>query len=215
MTERENCICLQHAEATGLAKPHDCAVCGRGKLIGSEPFRVITADPPWPFSDKLPGPKRGAEKHYSVLSIQDIKEFPLPRIADDALLFLWRVAGMVEEAYEVARAWDFQPKTEIVWVKTAKGGTGLHFGMGHYVRAAHETCIIARRGKGKVRDRSVRSVFFAGTSGRSHSAKPPEFYRLVETLAEGPYLDLFSRTHRKGWTCIGNEIEARHLRAAE
>ncbi len=27
-------------------------------------YRVLTADPPWPFKDKLPGKGRGAAKHY-------------------------------------------------------------------------------------------------------------------------------------------------------
>jgi len=35
----------------------------------SEPFRTIVADPPWPFGDKLPGPKRGAVKHYKGMSL--------------------------------------------------------------------------------------------------------------------------------------------------
>lgn len=39
----------------------------------SEGYRVICADPPWAFKDKLPGLGRGAKKHYQVLSILDIQ----------------------------------------------------------------------------------------------------------------------------------------------
>lgn len=82
----------------------------------------------------------------------------------------------------------------------------LAFGMGRYVRGAHETCLIARRGKGKVRNKSVRSVFFAPAG--AHSEKPEEFYQLVEQLAEGPYHELFARRRRPGWTCEGDELPA-------
>lgn len=191
----------------------------------SEPFRVVCADPPWKFADALPGASRGAEKNYGVLSVEDIRERRfiggelLDRVADDAYLFLWRVAAggsiktptMVEEAYAVARAWSFAPKTEVVWRKQTVNGK-RHFGMGHHVRAEHEVCIVATRGKPKPLSRSVRSVFDAsapsGPNGRAiHSAKPPEFYHdVVEKMYNGPYLELFARSRRDGWTCVGNEL---------
>lgn len=173
----------------------------------SEPARVVVADPPWSFGDKLPGKGRGAEKHYVVLDQAGIEAFPLPPIAADALLFLWRVASQPEEACRVVRAWGFTPKSEIVWLKKSSGGKP-HFGMGRYVRFAHEVCIIASRGRGllQIRDHSVRSTFEAPT-GR-HSEKPEVFYDIVERLSAGPYVELFARRHRPGWQCFGNELEA-------
>lgn len=176
----------------------------------AEPARVLVADPPWLFGDSLPGKGRGASKHYGCLPLNEICEFALPPLADDALLFMWRVASMQREALAVVEAWGFELKSEIVWKKLTKTGK-RHFGMGHYVRAEHEVCLIARRGKGKVRDRSVRSVFEAQT-GR-HSAKPDEFYGLVEQLAEGPYLEMFARRPRPGWSCWGNELEGGYVAA--
>ena len=41
---------------------------------------------------------------------------------------------------------------------------------------------------------------------RQHSRKPEEFYRYVESRSKGPYLDLYSRTLRKGWSCVGNQV---------
>jgi len=201
-----------------------------------EPFRTIVADPPWPYADKLPGAKRGAEKHYSTLPMNRIESFLRDRgfpIADDALLFLWRVAPMQSEALGVMREWRFQQKSEIVWCKSVRddeeqiarvaksfdnkgprveavieasfeAARRLKFGMGHYVRNGHEVCLIGRRGRAKVLHRSQRSVFFAPVG--EHSEKPDEFYRIVEELAPGPYLDLFARKERRGWTSIGDEI---------
>ena len=170
--------------------------------------RALVADPPWKFSDTLPGSGRGAAKHYPCMSLKELTHFPLPELAPDAILFLWRVAAMPQEAIDLAQAWDFKPKSEIVWVKTGRANdpNALAFGMGHYVRAAHETCLVCTRGRPKVRSRSVRSVFYA-PRGR-HSAKPDAFYDLVERLTDGPRAEIFARTRRKGWTQFGNELEA-------
>lgn len=167
------------------------------------PFACVVADPPWYFDDKLPGPGRGAVKHYPVLSARAIVDFALPPIGDDAWLFLWRVSSQVEEAYRVCRAWGFAPKSEIVWVKRTATGR-RHFGMGRSVRAEHETAIVASRGRPGVLSHSVRSTFEAPV-GR-HSAKPDAFFDLVEALTGGPRLELFARRQRPGWTCLGNEI---------
>lgn len=70
-----------------------------------ESYRCVVADPPWPFDDKLPGKGRGAAKHYAMMTLKEIREFALPPIADDAYLFLWRVAAMQEEALSVMHAW--------------------------------------------------------------------------------------------------------------
>lgn len=214
-------------------------------------FRTLVADPPWPFGDKLPGPSRGAEKNYSVLSIEGIcryldewsphgricglpdecSEWPTLKslLAPDCRLFLWRVSSMQAEALETMKAWGFgAPKTELVWVKlTSKGfvdpfrqvsfdfrdydppvklpGAKVHFGMGRTTRAAHETCLVGQRGKPEVTDNAVRDVFAAPYAG--HSVKPDAFYELVEKLSPGPYLELFARRRRPGWTCLGDELE--------
>lgn len=199
------------------------------------PARVLVADPPWKFSDGLPGPKRGARKHYKTMSVADIRHFPLPPVTDDALLFLWRVASMQEEALSVVRAWGFVPKSEIVWLKTGQedrdlvvriGKLSKHratdeelieiaiaearrtsFGMGRYTRQAHEVCLIAKRGMASVKSRSQRSVFYAPRG--AHSEKPDEFFRIVESLADGPYVELFARKQREGWSCFGDELPGR------
>lgn len=189
------------------------------------PFNVVVADPPWQFGDKLPGPSRGAAKNYRVLTLPQIMGYLRTEkieVAPDALLFLWRVSSQVEEANMVARDWGFKPKSEVVWVKLARRfakadcpnepiewrtGEGLHFGMGRYVRASHETCIVAARGKAipLVGSHSVRSVLLAPVG--AHSAKPEAFYDLVEKLVPGGrYVELFARRKRKGWTCMGDEV---------
>jgi N6-adenosine-specific RNA methylase IME4 len=167
--------------------------------------RVLCADPPWQFGDKLPGPGRGAEKHYPCMPVEALESFPLPPLATDAVLFLWRVASMQDEALRVMKAWGFKLKTEIVWKKLTKTGK-RHFGMGRIVRAEHEVCLVGTRGRPECLLHNVRSTFEAQV-GR-HSAKPEVFYDIVESLYAGPYVELFARRERAGWTCLGNELEA-------
>lgn len=168
---------------------------------------ALIADPPWPFRDRLPGNGRGAQKHYSLLSIDELCAFPLPALAPDCYLFLWRVASQVPEAYRVCDAWGFSAKTELVWQKLTRTGKP-HFGLGWHLRAAHEVCIVAVRGRPKPLQRNVRTVF-AAPVGR-HSEKPNEFYRLVESISAGPYVELFARRQRPGWRCYGNELQESH-----
>jgi len=169
----------------------------------TEPAKVLVADPPWKFGDFLPGKGRGASKHYGCLSLSEIMRFPLPPIADDCVLFLWRVSSMPQEALDVVKAWGFKPYAEIVWRKMTPRGK-VAFGMGRRVRMAHETCIIAERGRPKPISRSERSVFDAVVG--QHSAKPDEFYQIVERMYGGPRVELFARRRRDGWQCFGDEL---------
>lgn len=172
----------------------------------THPARVLLADPPWLFGDKLPGKGRGAVKHYPCLDEAALCRFPLPPLADNCMLLLWRVAAMQSEALEVMAAWGFELKSEIVWCKRTVRGKE-HFGMGRYVRASHEVCLLGVRGKVAVADRSVRSVFSA--MAQEHSRKPDEIYAIAERLIPGgPYVELFARRARAGWTCLGNEVAA-------
>jgi N6-adenosine-specific RNA methylase IME4 len=136
------------------------------------------------------------------MSVNELCRFRLPPLAPNCFLFLWRVSALVDDAYAVCRSWGFVPKTEIVWEKLTPKGNPW-FGMGRYVRASHETAILAVRGKPEPLARNIRSRFSA-PAGR-HSEKPEAFFDLVEAIAAGPYLELFARRQRAGWTCLGDQ----------
>lgn len=110
------------------------------KELFRKPFRTVTADPGWPYGDKLPGDSRGAVKNYKTMAVDSIArylesfemihdlggEWPEGVIAKDARLFLWRVAPMQEEALHVMRAWGFgAPVSEVVWAKVDKDDDGV------------------------------------------------------------------------------------------
>jgi len=167
-------------------------------------YRVLVCDPPWRFSDSLPGKSRGAAKNYSTMRVEDIVKFPLPPLADDCYLFLWRVASMQPEAMMVVNGWGFTVKSEIVWSKKTVNGR-QHYGMGRHVRASHETCLVCVRGKPKPGRDMMRSLFEARTG--AHSEKPEKFYAMIESSFRGPFAELFARRHRRGWTCLGLEVD--------
>jgi N6-adenosine-specific RNA methylase IME4 len=184
----------------------------------SGPFHCVVADPPWAPRDSLG--RRGAAAQYRTLLTDQIVRFPVPLVADDAILFLWRLASMQGDALRVVRAWGFVEKSEVVWCKLTKLGRPW-FGMGRTVRASHETAIVAVRGRASkiVRGHGVRSIFSApvpvDVNGRYiHSAKPKEFFdSIVYPLiggptAGGPCLELFARQRRPHWVTMGDQLPA-------
>jgi N6-adenosine-specific RNA methylase IME4 len=44
-----------------------------------------------------------------------------------------------------------------------------------------------------------------------HSEKPEEVYNRIERLVDGPYLELFARRERPGWTCLGHGIDGQDM----
>jgi N6-adenosine-specific RNA methylase IME4 len=168
------------------------------------------ADPPWHFAGKLPG-GGGAERHHRTMCVADICNFEVPLRAQYCFLFLWSCAALTEEAYRVVRAWGYTP-SEIVSQKLTKTGKP-RFGMGRTVRASHETCVVATRGRPTRLVRNIRSTFVAPvqvdvTGKYIHSAKPEAFYDLVEQLASGPFVELFARRCRPVWRCLGDQFPA-------
>jgi N6-adenosine-specific RNA methylase IME4 len=65
-------------------------------------------------------------------------------------------------------------------------------------------CVFARRGRPQ---RLAKDVFeiIVSPVGR-HSEKPDEHYRRIERYCNGPYLDVFARRGRRGWTVWGDEV---------
>ena len=180
----------------------------------SERFQVIYADPPWTFktySDK--GRGRCADAHYDVLSFKELMELPVGDKADDnSALFLWAIDPLLPQALKLMDAWGFRFKTvAFYWAKLNKNAVCREFGersfftgLGYWTRANPEMCLLATRGSPKRISRSVRRLIIAPR--REHSRKPDEVYERIESLLEGPYLEMFARTTRRGWTAWGTQV---------
>lgn len=171
------------------------------------PFRVIVADPPWSFDDKLEMSEtpRGAEANYPTLTIDDIAGLPVRSLADDdAVLVLWRPSSLAAEGLRVMSAWGFRQTQELVWYKATPKSVG--FGMGRMFRAAKEVAFVGVRGSPyrHLQDRKTRDVFVAPPT--KHSVKPEAPMDALEVMFPGgPFLEIFARRARPGWTSIGNQ----------
>jgi N6-adenosine-specific RNA methylase IME4 len=184
-------------------------------------FKVIYADPPWEFkvySGK--GKQRSAERYYDTESLEGIKALPIKELADDdCVLFLWGVCPELPGALDVIKAWGFDYKTiGFVWVKTVSAadnpidGEGrLSWGLGYWSRANVELVLLATKGKPQRMAKDVHQVVIEPVG--QHSVKPEKVAQRIESLLNGPYLELFARRPRKGWTVWGEELE--HQEAAE
>lgn len=176
---------------------------------------VVLADPPWPFRDRgtrlapsYAGRQRKTPAPYHVMRQADIDALGLAVrnwAAPSSFLFLWAPNALLVDgtAAATARAWGFEPKQLIPWVKVDSKGKP-RIGGGHYTRVCTEALVLCRRGRAAVRSRAVPGVILAPRS--RHSAKPDESYRLIEELAAGPYLELFARRRfGPGWTVWGDQ----------
>lgn len=180
-------------------------------------FRVIAADPPWPFRDNGSRMSPDFAGHYQVQTLEDIcamGSLVELLVEEDAFLFLWAPNVLVLEgtATRVARAWGFEPIQLIPWVKTDKSGRP-RLGGGHYTRVVTEQLILCRRGRAKVERHDVPGVIMAPRS--AHSAKPDASYELIEKLCRGPYLELYARRRfSPKWSVWGNQVEEGAIAAA-
>ena len=162
------------------------------------------------------------ERHYATMTMEDLKALPLAEVAAaDCVLFLWAVDAMIPEAIELGRAWGFRYSTVgFYWIKMRRIRSirGLSrillefwdslfpMGTGYWTRSNPEQCLLFVRGKPHRKSRSVRKLIVSRR--RTHSHKPDEQYRRIEALVDGPYLELFARFEREGWTSWGDQLGA-------
>lgn len=162
-------------------------------------YRIIYADPPWKYNDKLVDGYGPAEFHYPTMSIEELCTLSVKDIAEDnAVLFLWVTSPLLESSFKIIHAWGFEYKTSFVWDKI------LH-NMGHYNSVRHEFLLVCTRGSCtpdnlKLYD-SVQSI-----ERTEHSVKPEEFRDIIDDLyPNGGRIELFSRREVVGWERWGNE----------
>jgi N6-adenosine-specific RNA methylase IME4 len=166
-------------------------------------FRTVAADPAWQFRDE--GIRGGTGRHYRTMPLVDIMALPVARVAaPDGHLYLWAPGAFVLDgtATRVADAWGFDPKQLLTWCKP-------RIGTGRWFRNTTEHVLFCVRKGSRARDhrRALNLRTHHYWPRAEHSGKPPEFYReVVERMSGGPYLELFARWPRDGWTCVGDEV---------
>jgi N6-adenosine-specific RNA methylase IME4 len=179
---------------------------------------VIYADPPWTFKAYSEKGKlyKSPENHYDCMTIDDIYNLPIDKIADDnCVLFLWVTFPLLQEGLETIKRWGFTYKTlGFNWVKRNKKKTDTWFwGMGFWTRSNSEICLLATKGKPKRISKSVHCVIDEPV--QFHSKKPDVIKgKIVELCGDVKRIELFARQKTKGWDCLGNEIDGKDIRNA-
>ncbi|GAK33266.1 modification methylase MunI [alpha proteobacterium Q-1] len=196
---------------------------GSGVLLPDGPFGCIYADPPWSFRTYSGGestPHRSAHDHYRTMDAPSLAAIPVERsAAKDCALFMWIVSSHLDQAITLGRVWGFDFKTiAFCWVKTraaaeAQGFLSLdammppvtRMGMGYWTRQEMELCLLFTRGAPRRKSGGVRQVIFEPR--RQHSRKPDGVRDRIQTLVDGPYLEMFARQSAPGWQVWGNETD--------
>jgi N6-adenosine-specific RNA methylase IME4 len=95
-----------------------------------------------------------------------------------------------------------------VWHKVRKDGGSDGRGVGFYFRNVTELILFGTRGKNaRTLAPGRRQVNYLHSRKREHSRKPDEQYAIIEACSPGPYLELFARGSRAGWTSWGNQAD--------
>jgi N6-adenosine-specific RNA methylase IME4 len=178
----------------------------------SHSFNTILADPPWRFTNRTGkvAPEHRRLSRYETMTLDEICALPVGDLAaKTAHLYLWTPNALLPEGLEVMKAWGFQYKANVVWHKIRKDGGSDGRGVGFYFRNVTELVLFGVRGKNARTLAPGRSqVNMIQTRKREHSRKPDEQYDVIEACSPGPYLELFARGERPGWTSWGNQADA-------
>jgi N6-adenosine-specific RNA methylase IME4 len=178
-------------------------------------FGAILVDAPTRFetwSDK--GKGRSAERHYPTMSWDELRALDVGALAArDCVLCQWATWPTLPQALELIAAWEFTYKTcGFDWIKADtsqidmfRDDADVQIGCGYWTRANTEPCLLAVRGKPKRLNADVRMAVIEPR--REHSRKPDCVHARIERLVAGPYLELFARRRRSGWTVWGDEID--------
>ena len=176
-------------------------------------FGAILADPPWAYvtwskkSDAAHGVPDYDQMNGTDIAALDVGSLALPT----SVLFLWATWPTLPDAMATIERWGFQYKTcAFAWMKADPYKLfaleeDVYMGLGHWTRANSEPCLLATRGKPKRLNADVRQGIIAPR--REHSRKPDGVHERIERLVAGPYLELFARQKRPGWTTWGNQTD--------
>lgn len=180
-------------------------------LATTRKFRTVLADPPWRFINRTGkmAPEHRRLSRYGTMTFEEIAALPVNQILQPtAHLYLWVPNALLPEGLRVMKAWGFEYKSNIVWHKLRKDGGSDGRGVGFYFRNVTELILFGVYGKNARTEAAGRTqVNYLGTRKREHSRKPDEQYNLIESCSKGPYLEMFARGIRPGWTVWGNQAD--------
>jgi N6-adenosine-specific RNA methylase IME4 len=166
-------------------------------------FATILIDPPWDWGDEGDADQLGrARPTYGTMSLEQLMALPVGDMSDiDCHLYLWITNRSLPKGFALMEQWGFRYITALTWCKPS-------IGMGNYFRGSTEQVLFGVKGSQMLKRKDVGTWFAAPRGPNGHSSKPVEFYSLVESCSPGPYLEMFARSSRTGWSAWGAEANA-------
>ena len=185
----------ENVEQIATAPDVDAAVASGAR------FATIAIDPPWDWDDEGDQDQLGrARPTYGTMSLEELMELPLGDLADeDCHLYLWITNRSLPKGFVLLERWGFRYVTALTWCKPS-------FGMGNYFRGSTEHILFGVKGSQPLKRKDMGTWFQAPRGPLGHSSKPVEFYDLVESCSPGPYLEMFARSKRVGWSAWGADV---------
>jgi N6-adenosine-specific RNA methylase IME4 len=174
-------------------------------------FGTILIDPPWRFVNRTGkmAPEHKRLRRYPTMSFDEIATLPVGALAAPrSHLYLWCPNALLAEGLRILQAWGFTYKTNLVWYKIRKDGGPDGRGVGFYFRNVTKLLLFGIRGKLRTKQAGRRQVNMLIARKQEHSWKPEEQYGLIEACSPSPYIELFARRQRPGWTCWGDQAES-------
>jgi N6-adenosine-specific RNA methylase IME4 len=186
-----------HPEYSALPMP---------KVVGG--FSTVLADPPWRFANRTGkvAPEHRRLNRYSTMPLEAILSLDVKAVlAPKAHLYLWVPNALLPDGLKVMESWGFRYVSNIVWAKRRKDGGPDGRGVGFYFRNVTEILLFGVKGSLRTLAPGRSQVNMIETRKREHSRKPDEQYDLIEACSPGPYLEMFARHARPGWSVWGDE----------
>lgn len=175
-------------------------------------FKCILADPPWQYGKWGTASEAGRYKGnqffserpmaYQTMTVEEIAALPVSGCAAaDCDLYLWTTQKYLPDAFRVMQAWGFRYCQTLTWCKAPRGT-----GQGGLFCPTTEFLLLGRKGKMPKLKNRKDSTWWKITRQKNHSQKPEFFQDMIETVSDGPRLEMFARRPREGWTVWGNEV---------
>jgi N6-adenosine-specific RNA methylase IME4 len=191
-------------DALRLIKREDMAV---APPLPAGQYRLVYSDPPWKYGDSGLQQYGHSSFHYPSMSIEELCELDIADHAtDDAILFLWVTAPLLEESFRVIKSWDFVYKANFVWDK-------VKHNFGHYNSVRHEHLLICTRGSCTPDNPKLYDSVQVIERSDEHSEKPEEFRAIIDNLyphkpgGRNDRIELFPREKPpKHWDFWSNEV---------
>ncbi|MCI8843863.1 MAG: methyltransferase [Oscillospiraceae bacterium] len=168
-------------------------------------YRTIYLDPPWPErgGGKI---KRGADRHYSLMSVKEILSLPIGDLADPegCHVYCWVTNNYLPMGLECLKAWGFEYITTITWMKDRQG-------LGQYYRGLTEHCLFGTTRKRlpyKLEDgKRCQGLTGFMEPKTIHSRKPARMREMIERVSYTPRIELFARESHPGWDIWGDKLQ--------